>query len=162
MRREKDLNVDVSTHATRARERTNGTGRLRDAKHLPQPAPSDNVTLWQRVKALLPTPEELTVAGRAVKGLVVTPTMGLTIILAIATMMGGLYWRMSDQIEAKDTAYQQQRDMLIEIKTELKLSKEHEAEARQRLEQQIGDLAAWQQVTNKDLARVIPNRKPQN
>ena len=153
--------VNVEARANRARERTNGTGRLQRVEHFPQSSNAESVTLWQRVKSLFPHPEEITVAaGKVVqKGIVLTPTMCLALVLAIAGMVGGMYWRMDGRIEAKDQAYQEQRDMLIEIKTELKIAKEHEIEARQRLERQIGDLAAWQQVTNKDLARILPNRR---
>lgn len=155
-----DAVPDVHTHSREARRRTNGTGKLHGIGHAPQVVATES--LWEQLKRSLPTPEELIVAGRAVKGIVITPTMGLTIVLAIATMMGGLYWRMSDQIADKDSAYQQQRDMLVEIRTELRLKKESDERDRQRLEHQIGDLAAWQQVTNKDLARILPNRRPQN
>lgn len=97
--------------------------------------------------------------GRVIeKGFVVTPAMGLTICLALASALGFGYNRLSGQIEAKDTAYQEQRDMLIEIRTELRMTKQHDAEAREELKRQIGDLSAWQQVTNKDLARILPAR----
>lgn len=162
MRAAKEFDVDVRTHAQRAADRAATNGKLPRIVHPTEVLPRDTVTFWERIKRSFPTLEDLLVAGREVKGLVVTPTMGLTIVLAIATMMGGLYWRTSDQIAAKDSAYQEQRDMLVEIRTELRLKKESDERDRQRLEHQIGDLAAWQQVTNKDLARILPNRKPQN
>lgn len=134
MRKEKDLNVNVHTRALRAAERTNGdSGRLPEVFDSPEPK------WWQRYFKW----ETLTVAGRTIeKGLVLTPTMGLTVVLAIAAMMGTMYWRMSDRIEAKDSAYQQQRDMLIEIKTELKIAKEHDVEFKreQKDAQEIQDL----------------------
>lgn len=114
-------------------------------------------TAWQR---LFKWEKNLIVAGKTIeKGLVLTPTMGLTIILALASIGGTMYYRMSDQIKAKDEAYQQQRDMLIEIKTELKIQKEHELEYRQEQRQINGETQAWQQVTNKDIAQLKERRR---
>lgn len=127
---------------------------LQEALHLPKESWWAKNFKWEK---------DLTVAGRTVeKGWVIPQQLGIALIILILSGLAGLYWTMDSRIDAKDAAYQQQRDMLIEIKTELKLAKEHEVEARERLERQIGDLAAWQQVTNKDLARIVPNRKPQN
>lgn len=98
-------------------------------------------------------------AGRVIeKGLVVTPTMGLTIVLAIAGIAGGMYWRMNDRIEAKDQAYQEQRDMLIEIKTELKIQKEHEVEFK-RKQIEANELQDLKIQDTKDKLLVVLNSK---
>lgn len=135
--------------------KTNGNGVssaatvLQEALHLPRP-------WWTQ---LFKWENNLIVSGRTIeKGWVIPQPLGIALILLILSGVGTIYWRLDSRIDAKDQAYQEQRDMLIEIKTELKLSKEHEAEARQRLEHQLGDLAAWQQVTNKDLARIVPKK----
>lgn len=64
-------------------------------------------------------PENLTVAGREVKGLVV-PHWAAGVLLAALISIG---WTTYSKVA-------EQRDMLIEMKTELKLAKEHELEYR--------------------------------
>src|SRR5258706_13653523 len=124
MRDEKSL-VDVHAHAQRAAERTNGSGKLHRVFDGPQEPTSKADSHWTRFKLSLPQPEILEVAGRAVKGWAITPAMGLTLFLAFGSVFGFMYNRMSDQIVAKDKSYQEQHDLLIEIKTELRINKEH-------------------------------------
>lgn len=143
------LNVNATRHAIRAEERTRANGKLHRVFDMSQPAWWHKYFKW----------ETLTVAGRVIeKGLVVTPTMGLTIVLAIAGIAGGVYWRMNDRIEAKDQAYQEQRDMLIEIKTELKIQKEHEVEFK-RKQIEDNELQDLKIQDTKDKLLVVLNSK---
>lgn len=121
---------------------------LQEALHLPR-----KESWW---KQYFKWEKNLTVAGRTIeKGWVVPQPLGIALIVLILSGVAGLYWTMSARIEAKDNAYQEQRDMLIEIKTELKIQKEHELEYRDEVKDKLGDLEAWQQVTNKDLAKLL-------
>lgn len=152
MRREKELIDDVDVHArtqeTRRRTHSNN-GNLHRVFDAPQVRWYHRIFKW----------ETLTVAGRTIeKGIVLTPVMCLTLILAIATMVGTVYWRMSDRIEAKDNAYQQQRDMLIEIKTELKIRKEHDVEKFEHIEKRFQNSDAVQIVLGRDIAKLNAQR----
>lgn len=93
--------------------------------------------------------------GRTIeKGWVVPQPLGIALIVLILSGVIGIYWHMDGRINAKDEAYQAQRDMLIEIKTELKIQKEHELEYRQEQRQINGETQAWQQITNKEVAQL--------
>lgn len=123
MRREIDLDDKVNVHerATKAAERTGSNGQKQMALHVPKPyaVDEDTTTLWESIKRLLPQPEVLDVAGRAVKGLVVPHWAAGVLLAAIISVGWTTYSKIADQ-----------RDMLIEMKTELKLAKEHELEYR--------------------------------
>lgn len=143
---------NVLSHEIRATKGHNGQAvALQEVKHEPR-------TLWERMVALLPSPEEITVAGGKIvqKGIVLTPTMALTLLVAICAALGTVYWRMSDRIDAKDAAYQAQRDMLIEMKTELRLSKEHDLEYRGEFR---NDLKLQQVYINHIVNLLTPEQK---
>jgi hypothetical protein len=65
-----------------------------------------------------------------------------------------LYWTMSARIDAKDNAYQEQRDLLIRMDQRLMDKEKHDNERFQKLENRFESVEAWQQVTNKDLAQI--------
>ncbi len=71
----------------------------------------------------LPRWETLIVAGREVKGFVVTPAIAGVILAFMLGLAATIYWRVSDQIQG-------QRDLIIELRTSLKEKAEHEAENR--------------------------------
>lgn len=114
---------------------TNGHGaakKLQDSLHLPVKLP-----FWTRVRESVrraffgvAQPEILNVAGRTVSGLVVPYWAAGVVLAAVLSGFGFMYKSMDSRIDAKDEAYQAQRDMLIEIRTELRLSKEHDLEYR--------------------------------
>lgn len=113
--------ADVHTHLQRAKARVAANGGSQRALHIPKPHVSQNDTLWQRILRLFPTPEDLIVAGREVKGFIV-PHWAAGVILAAMLSIG---WAVYNQISS-------QRDMLIEIKTELRIYKEHDAEFKRK------------------------------
>lgn len=84
--------------------------------------------------------DNLTVAGRTIeKGWVIPQQLGIALIILTLSGLAGLYWTMDSRIDAahaaaaaKDESYQQQRDMLIEIKTELRIRKEDDAEFKRK------------------------------
>lgn len=123
MRREKDLsNVpDVHDHAIAAKGRVRSNGRQHHTLHVTKPfaVDEDTATLWERIKSVLPHTEVLDVAGRAVKGLVVPHWAAGVLLAAMISIGWATYSKIADQ-----------RDMLIEMKTELRLAKEHELEYR--------------------------------
>lgn len=99
--------------------KTNGNGSsaartLQEALHLPR----ERTFLEKLFK-----PENLTVAGREVKGFVIPHWAAGVLLAAILGGMGYMYRSFSGE-------QQVQREMLIEMKTELRLAKEHELEYR--------------------------------
>lgn len=87
---------------------------LQEALHLPR----ERTFLEKLFK-----PENLTVAGREVKGFVIPHWAAGVLLAAILGGMGYMYRSFSGE-------QQVQREMLIEMKTELRLAKEHELEYR--------------------------------
>lgn len=99
--------------------------------------------------------KNLTVGNRTIeKGWVIPQQLGVALIVLIITGVVGMYWVMDARIDAKDNAYQEQRDMLIEIKTELKIKKEHDDQRFRKMETEFESVHAWQQVTNREMAKI--------
>lgn len=94
-----NLNVDVHTRAIRAAERTNGSGRLQAIVDAPE------VSWWRKYFKW----ENLTVAGKEVKGFIVTPTIAAVLL---AAFLGAVGW-------AYKSSTTDQRETLIAI-TEMK------------------------------------------
>ena len=84
------------------------------------------------------------VNGRQVSGFVVPHWAAGVILAAIISGMGFMYSRISDQ-----------RDMLIEMKTELRLAKEHDTEARLEFKNKL----ELQQVYINDLSKQVNGMK---
>lgn len=95
--------------------------------------------------------ENLTVAGREVKGLVITPTMGLTLFLAIAGVVGAMHYRTADAIHAQTQEARELRDMVIRMDQRLMDKNTHDGEKFEQLDRRFNSTEAWQQVTNKEL-----------
>lgn len=81
----------------------------------------------------------ITVANKVIeKGLVITPQMGLGIVLAFLTALGGMYWRTTDKIdsakESQTKEMQAIRDMMIETKTRLDERSNYQKEAESKRE----------------------------
>ena len=136
------LDVNVHEHTIRARERNRQQRGLQGIMH--QPAQS----WWER---WLPQWEDLVVAGREVKGLVVTPAMGLTIILAVGGIAGWWYKQsMSD--------YREQRDILIELRTRMEMKDSYDKQEFQKIHNRIDGTqehqAAFETMVGQKLAKV--------
>lgn len=91
--------------------------------------PLPQVSLPQRIKSLF-TWEDLVVAGRAVKGFVVSPGIAAVVLAFILGLGGTIYWRLSDQI-------QNQRDLIVEMRTTLREKSEQEKEYRLEVKQTL-------------------------
>lgn len=91
---------------------------------------------------VLPFPEVLDVAGRMVKGFVVPHWAAAVLLGAILTAAGFMYRSFSQELKLASDEQRAQRDMLIEMKTELRLSKEHDTEYRSEFKETL----ALQQV----------------
>lgn len=137
MRRENTLDVNVHQRAIRAAERTSPNNGLQDTLELVPTEPR----WWNRI---LPSPEVLNVNGRQVNGFVVQP-WAAGVLLAALIGGGGYFYR------TVSSEQQSQRDMLIEMKTELRVSKEHELEYRQEFK----DKQELQQVYINDLTKQL-------
>lgn len=148
-------NVDVHTRSQRAADRTGSNGTLRGVFDTAEVLPHDTVTFAERIKRLFPSPEVLDVAGRVIeKGLVLTPTMGLTIVLALGTIFGTFYWRMSDTINEQGKTINTQNELLIRLDQRLLDKGTHDDQRFQKLEHSFDSVEAWQGVTNKDIATI--------
>jgi len=122
--REQTEIVNVAARRQRMAERVGTNGQLSQILDTPEVPHSHTDGLWQRFKnSILPPTEVLNVNGRTVSGFVV-PHWAAGVILAAIIGGGAALYR------TVTTEQQSQRDMLIEMKTELKLSKEHDAEYR--------------------------------
>lgn len=148
--------VNVHTHAINARKRTNGSEPLGPAD---DDSPEDS-PFWERIKKLFPSPEVLNVAGRVIeKGLVLTPAMGLTIFLAFGSVVGAMYLRMDGAMKSQSETINKQNELLIRLDQRFIDKERHDLEYRQEVKDTLAEHMAWQQVTNKDLARLLGPRK---
>lgn len=149
MRREKELIDDVDVHArtqeTRRRTHSNN-GNLHRVFDAPQVA--QHVTLWEQIRSTFT--EELEVAGRTVTGFVVPHWAAGVLLATILGAFGFMYSRLSDQ-----------RDMLIEMKTELRLAKEHESEYRQEFKTKLNVQQLQIDLQAKELVAVKTVLTPQ-
>lgn len=159
MRREQELGDKVNVHARaiKAAVRTGTNGQKQTALHVSQAitADEDAASLWERIQRILPQPEVLNVAGRVInKGIVLTPTMALTLFLAMAGVMGTMYYRMTDTIAVQGQTISAQNELLIRLDQRLMDKNEHDNQRFQKLENKFDSVDAWQQVTNKDIAQI--------
>ena len=132
MRKESDLvddSVNVQLRAKKAAARVGTNGRLQSIGHAAQPP----MPSW--FDRLFPQ-EHLIVGGREVKGFVIPHWAAGVILAALLSGMGFMYSRIQDQ-----------RDLLIEMRTTLNMTKEASAEERRNLKNTL-DL---QQVYINDL-----------
>jgi hypothetical protein len=136
------------SHFTNAGNGASAATVLAEALHLPRKP------WWER----LFTWEKLSVAGKEVKGLVVTPTMGLTIFLALGTVIGGMYYRTTGAIEQQSQEMRDIRDMTIEMKTRLdeRTSAQKEAESERKREQRAeqDEARIWRETMGRRMDKV--------
>ena len=163
MRNEKELSNDVrDRHAFNASERMRTNGSSQRTLQVSQDFPQQSDTLWERFKRVIPTPEDLTVAGRQVSGLVIPHWAAGVLLAAVLGSMGFMYSRLSDQ-----------RDMLIRLDTQLQERDKHEIEYRSEFKNQLNvqkvyiDNMTTQLATIKTLLtpqqmRTLQSRKVEN
>lgn len=103
--------------------------------------------------------ETLTVAGRVIdKGLVLTPTMGLTIVLALGGIFGTMWWRMSDTIHDQSKTIATQNELLIRLDQRLLDKGTSDDQRFQKLEHKFESVEAWQGVTNREIVKLQSQR----
>jgi hypothetical protein len=115
---------------------------------LPQLLPS---SLWSKVRSLFKW-EDLIVAGREVKGIVLTPTMTLTLVLAIASGCGMVYWRMSDRMDAYQKSNDSNHDLLIRLDQRLLDQKEQQKKEDEDLAKRLQNIDALNIAQGRDIA----------
>lgn len=102
--------------------------------------------------------ENLVVAGREVKGLVITPTMGLTLFLAIAGTVGAMHYRTADALTVQSQEMRQIRDMTIEMKARLDERTNHQKEAESKREREQRDseeiAKVWRETMTHRMNRI--------
>lgn len=141
-----ELNVDVHTRAIRAARRANGANRgMSEPLQMPEVFKTQG---W--LSNLLPHTEKLLVNGRQITGFVIPHWAAGVLLAAVLSGMGFMYSKISDQ-----------RDMLIEMKTELRLAKEHDNEYRDEFKTRINVQSLQIDVLNKDLAAIRVILTPQ-
>lgn len=127
---------------------------LQEALHLPRESFWNRHFKWEK---------NLTVAGRVIeKGWVVPQPLGIALLLVILGGVGALYWRIIDKQAETDKAatarYMEQREMLIRLDQRLIDKDTHDREKQQEVQQQLGSIEAWQQVTNKEIVALKVSR----
>lgn len=154
--------VNVHTHAINARKRTNGSGPLRPVGDDPPETPLPTGRSWRDFFKW----ETLTVAGKVIeKGWAIPQNLGIALIVLVLGGVGGMYWRMDSKLDAAVTADQdsrakaeaatkENRELLIRLDQKLIDKDTHDREKLQELRQQFESVQAWQQVTNKDIAKL--------
>jgi len=108
-------------------------------------------SLWSKVRSLFKW-EDLIVAGREVKGIVLTPTMTLTLVLAIASGCGVVYWRMSDRMDAYQKSNDSNHDLLIRLDQRLLDQKEQQKKDDEELSKRLQNIDALNIAQGRDIA----------
>lgn len=101
----------------------NGQGAsktLQEVKHLP-----DKLPLWYHIREYLWKGWDPVVVNKHVDSVTMPKWIASAILVAMLGFGVSSWWRASDQ-----------RDMLIELRTELRIAKQHEAERAQELKEQ--------------------------
>lgn len=170
MRKENELNVDVHARAIRAAERTSPNGRLQGL--MDESSTERGEPWWVKYKERwFKWERNLIVAGKVIeKGWVVPQPLGIALLLVILGGVGGLYWRIIDKQSeqdrvaaserAKQSAEIQELNKLL-IRLDQRLIDKDKADAvqQQKTDSRLDSVEAWQDVTNKDLARLVPRKR---
>lgn len=142
------LDVDVHTRALRAAERVGPNGNTGELPDEPQPKWWRKYFKW----------ENLTVAGREVKGWVVPQQLGIALIVLIISGAVGMYWRMDSKIEAATKAAEvtakENRDLLIRLDQRLIDKDVHDKEKDEQFEKRFQNVEAVQIVLGRDIAKL--------
>jgi hypothetical protein len=102
--------------------------------------------------------EKLMVAGREVKGFVVSPTIAAVILGAMLTAIGTVYWRMSDRIADQNRELRSQSELLIRLDQRLIDKNDRDKEKKEELEKRLQNIDAVQIVLGRDLAKLQAQR----
>lgn len=93
-------------------------------------------------------------AGRQVKGWIVPQPLGIALILVILGSIGSLYWRMNDRIGQANDTIAKQNELLIRLDQRLLDKSDRDKEFRAEIYSKFESVMAWQEVTNKTLAKM--------
>lgn len=107
------------THFTTSNGRSSAT-RMQEVLHLPERLP-----LWMRVREHLKKGWDPIVVNKSIDSVTMPKWIAIGILGSVLAFGAQSWWRASDQ-----------RDMLIELKTELRMAKEYEAERSKELKSQ--------------------------
>lgn len=116
-------------------------------------------TLLGRIREWLFKREDLTVAGREIKnGWVIPQPLGIALIIFILGGVGGLYWRMSDNISLQNKSLSDQKEMIIRLDQRLIDKNDRDQEFRQEIKNDLNmalqNEDAVNKVNEKRLARL--------
>ena len=112
-------------------------------------------SLHERIREWLFKREDLTVAGREIKnGWVIPQPLGIALIIFILGGVGGLYYRMSDNIAIQNKALTDQREMLIRLDQRLLDKDERDRENKEELSKRLQNIDALNIAQGRDLARL--------
>lgn len=108
--------------------------------------------------------ECLTVSNRIIeKGFVITPAMGLTLFLAMAGIVGAMYYRTSDALQVQSKEAREVRDMVIEMKSRLdeRTNYQKEAESKREREQKDNEEIAkvWRETITQRMNDIDKKRR---
>ena len=94
-------------------------------------------------------------AGREIKnGWVIPQPLGIALIIFILGGVGGLYYRMSDNIAIQNKALTDQREMLIRLDQRLLDKDERDRENKEELSKRLQNIDALNIAQGRDLARL--------
>lgn len=141
--------MDVQT--LRAPDRVHSNGNRSQILAIPKRSLLQYFGSFFRFESFFPW-EIFMVAGREVKGIVLTPVMALTLFLAMFGVTGTVYWRLSDKLQethdlliqknAADTVDQQwTKSEIKRVETQTKINAELYRQAGESYKQIIGFLA---------------------
>jgi hypothetical protein len=148
----------VNAHRTAFKQhgRSNGANIILPEILLP-PAGS----WWERFKGAFKW-ENLTVAGRDVKGIVVTPAMGLTIVLALGGLLGAGYRSLQGDIAEQRREARESRDLMIEVRTQLKMKDSYDQQEFQKLNNRIDGTQEHQAAFETMIGQKLIALKPKS
>lgn len=114
------MSLKVARAHNTAPNGTSTAGAMQGIRHLP-----DQLPFWMRARMHLTKGWDVVTVNKQVDSITMPKWIASAILLTVLGFGVTSWWRSSDQ-----------RDMLIELKTELRIAKEHEAEKQKELKEQ--------------------------
>ena len=101
-------------------------------------------------------------AGRDVKGIVVTPAMGLTIILALGGLLGAGYKSLQGDIADQRKEARESRDLMIEVRTRLEMKDNYDKQKFQEINNRIDGTQEHQAAFETMIGQKLLALKPKS
>src|SRR2546421_3574961 len=95
--------------------------------------------------------EVIALAGKEVRAWMLPQPLGIALIIVLLGGVGSIYWRMNDRITAQEGQISKQNELLIRLDQRLQDKGDRDKEFREETNGHFESVAAWQQVTNKNL-----------